>query len=577
MRKLILLFWVCGFASYAQVPIINPKVSDIINELNYDGSSLSTNVKFQDLVNASKIQGFDPTYAGSVNNKNQIVSLGQFRNYPKLVTPTISANKTDVCDSELATLTSSCVFGSLIWSNSATGSPVSVGQGTYTVLCNRKDKNSSASSSVTITRTNTPNAPTLSISNSTICSGTYASITASGCSGTLTWSDGQPGANNPIYVGSTGNYTATCSNSCGTSGNSNTVSLTVITVPSAPTISANKGTVCGSEMATLTATGCAGTVNWNIGASGTSINVGAGTYTATCSNDCGESAASSPVTITSIPIPSAPVITANKFNICGGDFATLSATTACASGSTIEWSTQDTTSTINVYSAGKYYARCKSACGNSGWSNEVEIASDCGSGCVTPILQLANVNTRIELGTSLITDFDVVISNYDSNCDYEIRASGKFSGWPGRPNYDFGEWIDINSSLVASTYVNVVWQRGYQARVKGQGTYGQLIVDGYDITQTDVQNPTVTFGGACYLFRDDTVYIDWHSYTNRSGMTYLRTQDWTSYHTAGTTYTSYNLTSSGLGGDLVFITTMAGSSETGIAKAKGRIFVSECK
>lgn len=49
----------------------------------------------------------------------------------------------------------------------------------------------------------------------------------------------------------------------------------------APSISGS-GSVCPGQTVQLTASGCSGTVNWNNGASGTAISVGAGTYSATC-------------------------------------------------------------------------------------------------------------------------------------------------------------------------------------------------------------------------------------------------------------------------------------------------------
>ena len=79
-------------------------------------------------------------------------------------------------------------------------------------------------------------------------------------------------------------YTATCTNTCGTSGNSNSITISNGAAPAAPSITSNKTDVCSAEKATLTATGCeGGTITWSAGAGvGVSKEVGAGTYTATC-------------------------------------------------------------------------------------------------------------------------------------------------------------------------------------------------------------------------------------------------------------------------------------------------------
>ncbi|MCP9769293.1 hypothetical protein EGI22_15375, partial [Lacihabitans sp. LS3-19] len=118
---------------------------------------------------------------------------------------------------------------------------------------------------------------------------------------------------------------------------SNTITINTGAVPTAPVIASNKTEVCGTEKATLTATGCTGgTITWSGGGVGTSKEVGAGTYTATCTTSCGTSGNSNSVTITGGTAPTAPVITSNKTEVCGTNKATLTAT-GCTGG-TITWS-----------------------------------------------------------------------------------------------------------------------------------------------------------------------------------------------------------------------------------------------
>ncbi|MER0442951.1 hypothetical protein ABR854_25945, partial [Emticicia sp. W12TSBA100-4] len=84
--------------------------------------------------------------------------------------------------------------------------------------------------------------------------------------------------------------TATCINSCGESGVSNVVVITTGSSPAAPVISTNRNSLCNAETATLTATGCSGSLKWSTGSTSASIIVStAGSYTATCINSCGES------------------------------------------------------------------------------------------------------------------------------------------------------------------------------------------------------------------------------------------------------------------------------------------------
>ncbi|MER0442955.1 gliding motility-associated C-terminal domain-containing protein, partial [Emticicia sp. W12TSBA100-4] len=78
-----------------------------------------------------------------------------------------------------------------------------------------------------------------------------ATLTATGCTGSLKWSTGSTSAS--IIVSTAGTYTATCINSCGESGASNVVVITTGSSPAAPVISTNRNSLCNAETATLTA------------------------------------------------------------------------------------------------------------------------------------------------------------------------------------------------------------------------------------------------------------------------------------------------------------------------------------
>ena len=134
------------------------------------------------------------------------------------------------------------------------------------------DNNNNNNYTNTFTVNAIPSAPSVSINNATICSGNSATLTATGCAGTVTWSNGATGTT--TSVSTTGSYTATCTVSGCTSGNSNTVSLTVNSTPSAPSITIDNSTICSNDEATLSATGCSGgTITWSNGATGTSTSI----------------------------------------------------------------------------------------------------------------------------------------------------------------------------------------------------------------------------------------------------------------------------------------------------------------
>ncbi|WP_461053345.1 CBM35 domain-containing protein, partial [Spirosoma arcticum] len=91
------------------------------------------------------------------------------------------------------------------------------------------------------------------------------------------------------------------------------------TPPAPPTLSASTTQVCPNNAATLTASGCSGTVNWSTGQSGNSIIVtNVGNYSATCTtNDCVSAPSRS---LTLITCPALPVSGCTNFApVCSGN------------------------------------------------------------------------------------------------------------------------------------------------------------------------------------------------------------------------------------------------------------------
>ncbi len=131
----------------------------------------------------------------------------------------------------------------------------------------------------------------------------------------VSWSNGESGQS--ITVSAEGTYTAAFSNTCGLSTASNAISVSIGTLPDAPSISASGSTaLCPGESVVLSVDNvCADCmVSWSNGESGQSITVSAEeTYTATFSNICGNSPASNAVLVTINP-PFIPLVQVN--NLC---------------------------------------------------------------------------------------------------------------------------------------------------------------------------------------------------------------------------------------------------------------------
>ncbi len=251
-----------------------------------------------------------------------------------IAAPQISSNKLKLCNGENAILTAAGCAGTITWSNGFTGSSIAINTGgTYNAFCAIGSNQSPNSENIVIS-TLTTNPPTISSSNGQICLNTTITLTSSVCQdGTITWNNGATGTS--IQVSAAGTYSAQCINPCGTSPNSNI--LTISNAPSAPVISSNKTVLCNGETATLTATGCAGMVQWSNGMTPNSVQLSvAGTYTATCVNACGASSASNSIVLRT---NSSPIAVATGSVICRDGVLTLLAsnTNPAITGVSYSW------------------------------------------------------------------------------------------------------------------------------------------------------------------------------------------------------------------------------------------------
>ncbi len=188
-----------------------------------------------------------------------------------------------------------------------------------------------------------------------ICAGSSTSLTASGCAGTVIWSNGVTA--NSITVSVAGTYNATCTQSGCTSLASNVHTLAVNSIPARPTVTSNDvdNTVCAGTDVVLTASDCTGTVIWSNGLTANSITVSvAGTYNATCTVNGCVSAVSILQTIIVNAIPTKPTISGST-SICAGSSTTLTASDCTG---TVIWSNSVTANSITVSVAGTYNATC---------------------------------------------------------------------------------------------------------------------------------------------------------------------------------------------------------------------------
>ena len=260
--------------------------------------------------------------------------------------------------------TTICAGQSVTFTNTSTGNPTSyswsfpggnpststatsptvlfANAGTYTVSLTATN----ASGSNTATQTIVVNSnPTVTASNQTICSGSSATLQASGTptGGTYAWSNGGTGSSITVTPTATTTYTVTYTvNGCSATQPS------IVTVNQLPIVTTTNSTICSGGTATLSATANppGGVFTWSTGATGNSISVSPTTttnYTVSYSvNGCN----SGPVTSQVIVTP-APTVSINNATICAGSSGTLTATPS-TTGGTYLWSTGASTQQITV-------------------------------------------------------------------------------------------------------------------------------------------------------------------------------------------------------------------------------------
>ncbi len=301
--------------------------------------------------------------------------------------PIISANKIILCETGESTLliATGCT-GVINWNNGASTNFITVtNSGIFSATCSNETGTSASSNSIIITKSFIPTKPILSANKTSICDSETSVLTATGCNGIVRWSTGQS-ATSSISVNASGTYTAVCITICGMSDASNSITIIRGQSPSPPVISSQKFNLCNSETTTLSATGCSGTIQWNIGRTTASIIISiAGTYSATCSNPCGVSRESNRITITTGSAPSHPTITVDKTIMCDGERATL---TASGCSGQVNWNTGAITTSIQTISSGTYGATCINNCGESRISNIISLRA--GVSPTTPRITLTS-------------------------------------------------------------------------------------------------------------------------------------------------------------------------------------------
>jgi len=212
-----------------------------------------------------------------------------------------------------------------------------------------------------------------------ICSGDSAQLGAPPVSGVnYQWSSNPSGFNSTVANPTVSPTQSTIYYLQATNTSSNcvsfdTVSVTVISQPTATITALGPTTFCQGDSVVLQANSGFSNYNWSNGISGTNtITVTqSGSYTVTVGNSPNCQATSSPITIT-VNTPIVPIITTNNTSICFGDSAVISVTNG--SFSSYNWNgTIGNSNSVTVNQTGVYSVTTTDINGCTATSNTISI------------------------------------------------------------------------------------------------------------------------------------------------------------------------------------------------------------
>ncbi len=293
--------------------------------------------------------------------------------------PEVICNTMNICPGQSTYLTAMNCNGQVTWNTGQTTTIITVSPlvtTSYTATCTEDGCTSAVSAPHEIVVTPIA-APTIASSATTICTGTSVQLSASNCSGKVTWNIGggqtMTGTSITVKPSVTTTYSATCSSIYCTSEKSTDLTVTVAN-PAVPTLTSAVSSICAGASVDITASACAGDVIWSNGATGNKITVNptvTTSYTAICKVGTCQSAASDKLTITVTEFAK-PSIYTDNLSVCAGSSITL---TSNGCNGTVVWSDGQKGSAIVITPTAdiKYTAICQSTTCKSDKSNELAI------------------------------------------------------------------------------------------------------------------------------------------------------------------------------------------------------------
>lgn len=288
-----------------------------------------------------------------------------------------------------------------------------------------------------------PDPPVITGSAKFICRNESVVLTATGCAGTVIWSNGDTGNTITLKPQQTTKYTAICRAKPGCISCFADVWKVTVNTPAAPTVVALSKLICPNESVTLTASNCKGIVRW-INQDGIAQDTGSvwtgklqttTTFRATCEQNNCVSNPSIAVAV-QVALPNTPTISADKHEICAGQQVLLRAS-GCIG--TIHWTDGSVgiVTTVNPSKTINYRAVCQIGSCYSDSSQAVAVA-------VRSVDQQLNLRTTLTNSCPFQTaDLSKAITDKNgSGLRYEFRTGPSIAA-PA---------VQSSGAVVAGTY-----------------------------------------------------------------------------------------------------------------------------
>lgn len=418
---------------------------------------------------------------------------------PPVVTVT-TTGPTQFCFGDSVLLTSSPGI-SYLWSNGATSQSIWVfTSGSFNVQVTDENGCVGESDLVTIEVYSLPNADIIADGPTEFCLGDSVTLTATGGQ-SYVWSTGSTGSSIVVY--NSGSYYVVADNQFGCTDTSSTVSVLVNNPPVVAIFPDGPTDFCDGDSVGLVASG-ANTYLWSTGETGPVIVVStSGLYSVTGTDANGCSTETSDLEVTVYQNPEPTITASGPTEFCDGDSVVLTASAA----SSWEWSTNETTQSITVFTTGTYVVMVVDSNGCEGTSDptNVEVFTN-----PTPTITLSGPAEFCNGDSVVLTASGAdsyLWSTGDTTVSITVMISGDYSVEVTDENGCMGESDDVTITVydnpaVEITATDTIICEGQivtltatesESYLWSTGANSQSIV----VTENGMYTVTVTDGNGC--------------------------------------------------------------------------------